>query len=239
MHTGIPNLKLVMRVDIQGRFGRDKTFLNFVQKFGNLPQEAMYQMTDMMYQPSSATNVLGRASVTGYFNLDKDHCRRRHRQAFVPVRCKRGHGESGSGGGDGDPLGCMNVGLNDVDRKTIFLPKPKLVNFYSRKEMFGENEGDMNGFKCAGCHSDMYKRMMKVVASSKDPVEKILLFNDYLGRVIRQHISSVLNNDLRSHNALFAVKYIEQARFTVCDDLRKLIKKVGPLSHHSVHCCLF
>jgi hypothetical protein len=25
----------------------------------------------------------------------------------------------------------------------------------------------------------------------------------------------------------------------VCDDLRKLIKKVGPLSHHSVHCCLF
>ena len=230
MHTGIPNLKLVMRVDIQGRFGRDKTFLNFVQKFGNLPQEAMYQMTDMMYQPSSATNVLGRASVTGYFNLDKDHCRRRHRQAFVPVRCKRGHGESGSGGGDGDPLGCMNVGLNDVDRKTIFLPKPKLVNFYSRKEMFGENEGDMNGFKCAGCHSDMYKRMMKVVASSKDPVEKILLFDDYLGRVIRQHISSVLNNDLRSHNALFAVKYIEQARFTVCDDLRKLIKKVGPLS---------
>ena len=72
----------------------------------------------------------------------------------------------------------------------------------------------------------MLKRIMDVVTNTKDPVRKIAMFNDYLARIIRQHVSSVLNNDLRSSNALNAVRYIEQARFTVCNDLRKLLNEV-------------
>jgi hypothetical protein len=61
-----------------------------------------------------------------------------------------------------------------------------------------------------------------------DSCEKFDLFNDYLERIVRQHISGILNNDLRSSHALFTAKYIEQAKDDVCGDLRTLISKVAP-----------
>lgn len=49
--TGIPNFPLIMRVDIQGKFGKEKSLLTFQGKFGNLPQRAMMDVTEMMYRP--------------------------------------------------------------------------------------------------------------------------------------------------------------------------------------------
>lgn len=59
-------------------------------------------------------------------------------------------------------------------------------------------------------------------------MRKLRLFNEYLQRILRQHISSLLNNDLRSNHALYTAKYLEQAKFEVCRDLRRLIQQAAP-----------
>lgn len=68
--------------------------------------------------------------------------------------------------------------------------------------------------------------------NAKDNVQKLRLFSEYLQRIMRQHISSVLNNDLRSNHALYTVKYLEQAKYDVCRDLRHLIRQIAPGLHN-------
>ena len=69
---------------------------------------------------------------------------------------------------------------------------------------------------------------------AQDNVMKLRLFSEYLQRILRQHISSLLNNDLRSNHALYTAKYLEQAKFDVCRDLRHLIRLVAPGLHSFV-----
>ena len=74
----------------------------------------------------------------------------------------------------------------------------------------------MDGFKKAGCDSHLLVKIMRLIKNTKDPLEKIELFNDYLERVQKQHLASLMNNDLRSLNAQFAAKYIDQVCMYVC-----------------------
>lgn len=123
--------------------------------------------------------------------------------------------------------------------------------------MFQPDEITMDGFRQAGCDLHLYNRMMDVVRSCEDPVEKIHLLNDYYERIARKHVSSILNMELRSSHALHQVcthsslqikyiekckytasqvvtmislqiKYIEQCKYTVCADLRKLVRTKLP-----------
>ena len=80
----------------------------------------------------------------------------------------------------------------------------------------------------AGCDAHLYERIVGVMRNTKDNAQKLRLFSEYLQRILRQHISSLLNNDLRSNHALYTAKYIEQAKFTVCRDLRHLIQHIAP-----------
>ena len=80
----------------------------------------------------------------------------------------------------------------------------------------------------AGCDSYLYNRAIDVVRACKDPVGKIHYLNDFYERVARQHISSVLNKELRSSHTLYAVKYIEQCKHFVCDGLRDLVTEKLP-----------
>ncbi len=90
------------------------------------------------------------------------------------------------------------------------------------------DEFTMEGIRHAGCDAHLYERIANVMRSCKNNVQKLNLFSEYLQRILRQHISSVLNNDLRSNHALYTVKYLELAKFDVCRDLRHLIRQVAP-----------
>ena len=80
----------------------------------------------------------------------------------------------------------------------------------------------------AGCDAHLYERIVGVMRNTMDNAQKLRLFSEYLQRILRQHISSLLNNDLRSNHALYTAKYLEQAKFTVCRDLRYLIHHIAP-----------
>lgn len=67
------------------------------------------------------------------------------------------------------------------------------------------DEVNMDGFRKAGSDSHMYNQMMEFVRSCEDPVGKIDFLNDFYERITRQHISSVLNKELRSNHALHQV----------------------------------
>jgi hypothetical protein len=86
----------------------------------------------------------------------------------------------------------------------------------------------MEGIRRAGCDSHLYDRIANVMRNCPDNVQKLQLFSEYVQRILRQHVSSVLNNDLRSNHALYTVKYLEQAKFGVCRDLRHLIREIAP-----------
>lgn len=81
---------------------------------------------------------------------------------------------------------------------------------FRRVRMFRINESTMEGLKRAGCDAHLLIRIMRLIRSTKDSVEKIELFNDYIDKLIRQHLGSMMNNDMRSTNAQFAGKYIDQ-----------------------------
>lgn len=51
--TGIPQFPLVMRVDVQGKFQKEKSVMAFQHNFGNLPPRAMLEITEMVFQSSS------------------------------------------------------------------------------------------------------------------------------------------------------------------------------------------
>lgn len=237
--TGIPHFPLIMRVDIQGKFGKEKSVMAFHSKFGSLPVRAMLDLTEMMYRP--------------HMKKKKSLIRKRKHEAAVAA------------GLDPDVYGAdnddgKNEGLLPED---IFLPEPEIVQAYRRLKMFKPDEFTMDAFRKAGCDAHLLNRIMGVVRNAKgmcfcfksfcflpkrafqcwstvasntvfqtsahaDYHEKFELFNDYLERIVRQHISGILNNDLRSSHALFTAKYVEQAKDDVCGDLRALITKVSP-----------
>ena len=89
----------------------------------------------------------------------------------------------------------------------------------------------MEGIRRAGCDAHLHERILGVMRNTRDYVQKLRLFSEYLQRIMRQHISSVLNNDLRSNHALYTVKYLEQGKFHVCRDLRHLIRQIAPGLH--------
>lgn len=68
----------------------------------------------------------------------------------------------------------------------------------------------MDGLKRAGCDAHLYVRFMRLIRGTKDPLEKIELFNDYIEKTIEQHIGSLLNNEMHSLSAQFAAEYINQ-----------------------------
>jgi hypothetical protein len=212
--TGIPNFPLIMRVDIQGKFGKEKSVLAFQSKFGGLPARAMLDITEMMYKSSMQKK-------------QKSDMKGRKRKAS-------GGACDGIAHPGAEESGDLNVDNNGESRsafllpKDIFLPEPKIVQPFSRLKMFKPDEFTMDGFKKAGCDAHLLDRIMGVVRNTNDYAEKIDLFDDHLVRIVRQHVSGVLNNDLRSNHALYTVKYVEQAKQDVCKDLRTLIGQVAP-----------
>jgi hypothetical protein len=210
--TGIPDLPLMMRVDIQGKFGREKSVLAFQTSFGSLPAMATLDITEMMYAPSQASHAVPKK-----------------------LRPSRSSGRREDGGIEGRDDG-MDDGASSSPRdavcsrlpKEIFLSYPYIMQSYSRWKMYKSNEFSMDALKKSGCESHMLNRIMNVVRNTQGAYEKLDLFNDYLQRIIRQHMSSVMNNDLRSTHAMFTAKYIEQGRSTLCRDLRRLIDQIEP-----------
>ena len=78
---------------------------------------------------------------------------------------------------------------------------------YTRLKTYQPDEVNMDGFRKAGSDSHMYNQMMEFVRSCEDPVGKIDFLNDFYERITRQHISSVLNKELRSNHALHQVLF--------------------------------
>lgn len=118
-----------------------------------------------------------------------------------------------TGGGRGEP---DHENAEEALPEEIFLPEPRLVQMHSRMKMFKPDEFTMEGIRRAGCDAHLHERIMGVVRSTGSPSRKLKLFTEYLQRIMRQHISSVLNNDLRSNHALYTIKYLELAKFQVC-----------------------
>lgn len=166
-------------------------------KFGRLPEAAMQQLAEMLYNPSGQSNHLLHV-------MRSPSTRKRQSSAAEPdVR---------------------SVRLS----RDIFLPEPRIIQPYTRMKMFKPDDFTMEGFKKAGSDMHLLDRIMNVIRNTKDHVQKVQLFDDYVRRVIRQHVSSVLNNELRSNHALYTVKYLEQGKHTSCRDLRGLIQTVMP-----------
>lgn len=209
IRTGIPQFKLIMRVDIQGKFNRDGKLMAFQANFGGLPQRATLELTEMMYK----TSMPGRASRirgSGSRRRRAAGCRKRSRREDENTDGDGGGNNSNSSGGSTDDEDCDEQDIrlpND-----IFLKDPKIYQPYTRMKAFKPDENTMEGFKKAECDAHLLQRIMGVVRNTRNSVQKITLFNDYLRRVARQHISSVLNNDLRSNHALYTVKYLEQVK---------------------------
>lgn len=216
MPTGIPELPLIMGVNIQGKFVREPLML-FISKFGSLPLRASMLILDMMYKNSMHTS-----STTGQLagimecigNLPPGVKASKLMLQRALESNENGDGETG----DDQELLPMH----------LFLRKGCIMQAYSRRKANQSDPSTMAGFKYAGCELHTYNSVMDVIRSTKDSVRKIRQFQNYLRRVHKQHISSVLNNELCSSNALYAVTYLEQAKYTVCQDLVALIKSVAP-----------
>ena len=73
--TGIPQFELVMRVDIQGKFGKEKNVMAFQNSFGGLPERVMLEITEMMFKSSSSRlrNPLAAASVRMRLRKNQKH----------------------------------------------------------------------------------------------------------------------------------------------------------------------
>lgn len=110
----------------------------------------------------------------------------------------------------------------------IFLKESFIMQGFTRLKTFQPDEANLDGFRKAGSDSHLYNKMMEVVRSCKDPCGKIHFLNDFYERITRQHISSILNKEVRSNHAVHQVKYIEQCKHHVCDDLRDLVNKKLP-----------
>ena len=50
--TGMPMFPIVMRVDLQGKFGKEKSVTAFQNVFGSLPPTAMLEVTQMLFKSS-------------------------------------------------------------------------------------------------------------------------------------------------------------------------------------------
>jgi hypothetical protein len=150
--TGIPHFKLIMRVDIQGKFGKEKSVTAFQNSFGTLPHRAMLEVTQMLFKSSRR------------------------------------------GGGDRPVMQLP---------QEIFLKDPVIMQDFSRLKAFQPEEINMDGFRKAGSDLHLYNRVIEVVRSCEDPAGKIHFLNDFYERITRQHISSILNKELRSSNALY------------------------------------
>lgn len=160
IRTGIPDFRLVMRVDIQGKFGKEKSVTAFQNSFGMLPQRALLEVTQMLFKSSRNRK-------------QKQNSSSREEDQELPA--------------------------------DIFLKQPFLMQEYTRLKTYQPEEINMDGFRKAGCDLHLYNKMMGVVRSCEDPVGKICFLNDFYERITRQHISSVLNKELRSSHALHQV----------------------------------
>ena len=56
LRTGLPKFGLVMRVDIQGKFGKEKTVTAFQNSFGSMPASAMLLVTQMLFKSSRGSS---------------------------------------------------------------------------------------------------------------------------------------------------------------------------------------
>ncbi len=140
--TGIPHFPLIMRVDIQGKFGKEKSVMAFHSKFGSLPARAMLDLTEMMYRP----HMKKKKSLIQ---------KRKHEAAVAAGLDPDAYGEDNDDG--------KNEGLLPED---IFLPEPEIVQAYSRLKMFKPDEFTMDAFRKAGCDAHLLNRIMGVVRNA-------------------------------------------------------------------------
>lgn len=63
--TGIPNFGLIMRVDLQDKFGKEKSVMALQNTFGKLPESVMLEITEMMFKSSSSSCDRGNEGCTG------------------------------------------------------------------------------------------------------------------------------------------------------------------------------
>ncbi len=213
-YTGIPDFPVLMQVDIQRKFPPGHSIVAFQTSFGGLPARTMQDIMDLMYRSSY-----------GSAKKSRNRLRRKSR--------KRRAAAADAQGGEHEEEECDEE-CDDPQMllpKDIMLSEPRLVQNYTRYKMFKADECTMEGFKKAGCDAHLLDRIMNVVRSTDALPDKIDVFEGYIERVIRQHKSSVLNNDLRSNNALYAIKYIESVKDCVCKDLRSLVTRMLPTLH--------
>ncbi len=228
LQTGIPNLPLIMRVDIQGKFVKESCLMKFQNKFGGLPAMASIMVLDMMYQNSMRPSPMEQLSsiMLSVGNLPpraKSMIKRRRNKSRA-AESSEGDSSAAAGGGKGAKV----QEEEDLLPLHLFLPKPEIIQAHTRKNRFKQDVSTMEGFRIAGCDLHILNRVMEVIRSTKDSVKKVAQFYDYLRRVHKQHVSSVLNNELLSNNAKYAVTYLEQAKGEVCNDLRALIRSELP-----------
>jgi hypothetical protein len=142
--TGIPHFPLIMRVDIQGKFGKEKSVMAFHSKFGSLPARAMLDLTEMMYRP--------------HMKKKNNLIRKRKLEAAVAAGMDPSAVDSFKAGDD-----CSNEGLLPED---IFLPEPEIVQAYRRLKMFKPDEFTMDAFRKAGCDAHLLNHIMGVVRNA-------------------------------------------------------------------------
>jgi len=179
--TGIPRFDLVMRVDIQGKFQKEKSLASFQNSFGGLPQSAMLEITEMIFESSSSRNKrMRKKHAKKQRRRDDDHenAGRLRRDIFLPdprpvqpyTRLKMFRPDEASLEGF-QTAGCHSqyyTRMMQVCFWVIAITNPAA-------QIFGT----------------------QVVRACEDAEKKIMFVDDYFERVIQQHVSNLLNNGLR------------------------------------------
>ena len=155
--TGIPHFPLIMRVDLQGKFGKEKSVMAFRSKFGSLPARAMLDITEMMYRP--------------HMKKRKEEARKRKRAAAAAAAACSGDDDNGHlMAVDSDLCDEGGSGLLPDD---IFLPEPEIIQAYRRLKMFKPDEFTMDGFRKAGCDAHLLNRIMDVVRNTSGKIKRL------------------------------------------------------------------
>ena len=148
--TGLPQFDLIMRVDIQGKFQKEKSVMAFQNNFGNLPPRAMLEITEMVFSSSSMRGGGGGNNK----NSNQDSVKLQ-RDIFLP---------------EPKPV-------QPYSRLKMFRWVCVVLCILIFKKLFmavcccSPDEASMEGFQTAGCHAQYYTRMMQVNVSDKQKIQ--------------------------------------------------------------------
>ena len=124
--TGLPQFDLIMCVDIQGKFQKEKSVMAFQNNFGNLPPRAMLEITEMVFSSSS---------MRGGNNNNNQDSVKLQRDIFLP-----------------EPKPVQPYSRLKMFRCVCFLQL--LTVLFILK--YSLDEASMEWFQTAGCHAQYY-----------------------------------------------------------------------------------